>query len=256
MTLYKANKQECAFFVETLSKSLFNPTVEIYPSEMLEFANNLLNLTKRKAARNFILNWEPIYETLEGLFVAKTRIVYQMNKKVFSELQSVIPKLALRLRKYFPPESSMQIYQHMRNYFNRESGKENRYFIYLHLLLRTDYEILPQYYEYWMKELFALWSISSSSKTINVVCLSLFAGLARWHTEINWEPYLPTIVSRVVAVVNEFGFESSTGNSGGLLSLENNLWGEAITWSAVLVIGLLKPANSLAEQSNNKCNLL
>ncbi len=214
---------------------------------MVALTEALFSLLKGRVKGYFALNWEPAFQLLETFFSREKRSAYQLSKKDEATLKLMLPKVIYKLKQFFAPESSAQIYKYIRGFIGPVQGRENYYLFYLHCLLRTDYKLQPEHYEFWMKELLSLWDCNRQNRVFSSVALSLLSSLARSHYEIDWDPYIEklfVIISSCIPYQMKDGeFLVNLNNISGLVSPEENLSRNYVSYSAKLVVALLRPAH-------------
>ena len=178
--MYKPPKAVKILFIEIMCKCLFNPSRELLPSEIASLSENLLKLMKGRVKGHFSLNWEPVLLFLETIFNKPKRGIFHFPKKEEGITMFFLGKMLTKIKRFFPPESSKEIYDYLKGFIGSPQGGEDQYYEYLRYLLRTDFRVSPDNYTYWMHELLALWDINRSNLAFNETAFTLFSNLAKY----------------------------------------------------------------------------
>lgn len=180
LTVYGLKGELRLQFIELFAKCLFQPNREILPSEMSSIIECLLGLLKGKIKGNLIFNWEPCFQVLETFFRKKTRGAQHISIREEAAIRSQLSKVINKLKPFFPPESGAQIYDYIRSFICPKQARDPCYLYYLHCLLRTDSNILPEHYTFWLHELINLWESNTQDNPFNATLLFLVSSLARY----------------------------------------------------------------------------
>lgn len=232
-----------AAFIELIAKSIFYPTREVLPKELVVLCESLQELIRGKFNGGFTFSWEPVLQLLDTVFNEQRRATEYFTRKDKLRLKISLQKIVQKLRVYFPIESGREIYDYLRPFIGPEKARKRVYLLYLNWLLRTDAAVPKEQYESWMKEMLLLWDSNSWNKEVSAVALSVISRLAIAHYEIDWTLYIDkffALIPRVLPFhIKKFDFLINVG--AGLVASEDRIYSNITNYAARLAIGLMRP---------------
>ena len=179
LRMFQDSKGERLYFVEILTKIIFNPKKKCLPRELNSLLYHLSNLLRRKVEGEFSLAWQPVLDVYETIYSSHKRQGEFISKSSLGSTMHNCGQVMIKLKKFFPKESGNEIYLHLKPYLNFDQKKTEKYFSFLTCLLRTDSDLEPKHYEMWMKELLAMLVPTLSNRVIQASILRLITNLAR-----------------------------------------------------------------------------
>eukprot|EP00826_Nyctotherus_ovalis_P049172 TRINITY_DN5896_c0_g1_i1.p1 TRINITY_DN5896_c0_g1~~TRINITY_DN5896_c0_g1_i1.p1 ORF type:complete len:263 (+),score=97.73 TRINITY_DN5896_c0_g1_i1:118-906(+) len=199
LNIYEPDTKVKEEFAETLVKVVLDPSRKLNVTEVLVAVKVVEQLVKGKSKMRFKLPWQPVLQLLITLTKeGRANHLYPFHEKL--EVVSKLPKLIGRLRKYFPPESGIEIFDYLKDFIGPPKARNGPYFLYLDCLIHTGHKLPKEMYEPWLRQVLLMLK-QSPPKGFAAAALSVLSKLAKNHYEIEWEAVsythltLPTICS-------------------------------------------------------------
>lgn len=165
-----------------MCKCLFNPKRELLTSEINSIVHDLCCLLKGKLKGHFSLQWEPVFNLLETYFEKPKRAAFHISSGDEFLTQIPLLKIVQKIKVFFPPEASLEIFNYLKGLIGQSSDIPNIYLLYFICFLRVDKKILQEHYTCWMEELMPMWNLNSGNQFLNSCCFLLFSELAKYKS--------------------------------------------------------------------------
>ncbi|KAL4612987.1 proteasome activator complex subunit 4B-like [Arapaima gigas] len=200
----KFSKEDHILFVKLMYELVTFPRLEI--SMMQGFARLLINLLKKKellSRDDLELPWRPLYVLYERVLYSKTE---HLGLNWFpNSIENVLKMLVKSCRPYFPESSTHEMLEEWRPLLCPFDVTMQKAISYLELFLPT---LLPPEchhigFKLWFSELIDLWMSVQNLPGWEGNLVNLFARLASDNIGyIDWDPYIPTIFTRILRSLN------------------------------------------------------
>uniref|UniRef100_A0A8C9TJ04 Proteasome activator subunit 4 n=1 Tax=Scleropages formosus TaxID=113540 RepID=A0A8C9TJ04_SCLFO len=200
----KFSKDDHVLFIKLVYELVTIPRLEI--SMMQGFARLLINLLKKKellSRDDLELPWRPLYNLYERILYSKTE---HLGLNWFpNSIESVLKMLVKSCRPYFRESSTQEMLEEWRPLLCPFDVTMQKAIGYLELFLPT---LLPpeshhKGFKLWFNELMDLWMSVQNLPGWEGNLVNLFARLASDNIGyIDWDPYIPTIFTRILRSLN------------------------------------------------------
>jgi hypothetical protein len=184
---------DLSFFIEVLSKSLFNPLCPPLPAQMIKIIAIFDRIPNRKY-EGWSLDWKRVYHFLTYTLQSKAICPHYTTKLVKNTFKSYIFKIVTKVKKAFVLDAGIEIFEALKQ--NLHPYKVEG-LAYLCMLLPTHKHVPPNVVKHYFGDLMAFWYMVSGSVASNNIMMVIMSDIAHSHFEVDWTPYHSFIFTQI-----------------------------------------------------------